>query len=189
MMSKIEVSPDLSHRLVSGGVVALVTAEYKGRANVMAAAWVTPLSHEPLLLAVSVHPARYTHGLIKRSGAFILNLPGRPRLEKVHKCGTLSGREVDDKFAAAGLTQGAGRRVDAPWVEECLAHVECGLVEAIELGDHTLFVGEVVGAWAEETAFSESWTLVDEEVKPLCHLGKNLYAVPEERLEVVVDDG
>jgi flavin reductase (DIM6/NTAB) family NADH-FMN oxidoreductase RutF len=184
-MGKVEVPPDICYRLVSPGVVALVTAEYKGRANVMAAAWITPVSHEPTLIAVSIHPSRYTHDLIKKGGAFILNLPGRPLLEKVQKCGTLSGGEVDDKFAAAGLTRGAGRRVGAPWVEECLAHVECGLLEALELGDHTLFVGEVLGAWAEESAFSETWTLADEEVKPLCHLGGSRYAVPEEMLAVL----
>jgi flavin reductase (DIM6/NTAB) family NADH-FMN oxidoreductase RutF len=183
-MSKVEVPLDISYRLLNGGAIALVTAEYKGQANLMTAAWVTPVSHEPTLLAVSVHPARYTHDLIKKSGAFILNLPGRPLLEKVNKCGTLSGREVDDKFAAAGLTRGAGRRVDAPWVEECLAHVECGVVEAIELGDHTLFVGEVLGAWAEETAFAQTWTLADEEVKPLCSLGENIFAVLEKPLVV-----
>jgi flavin reductase (DIM6/NTAB) family NADH-FMN oxidoreductase RutF len=183
-MSKVEVPLNVSYRLVNPGVVVLVTAEYKGRANVMTAAWAMPVSFEPVLLAVSIHLARYTHDLIKKGGAFILNLPGRPLLEKVHKCGTLSGKDVDDKFAAAGLTRGAGRRVDAPWVEECLAHVECGLVEAVELGDHTLFVGQVMGAWAEETAFSKTWTLADEEVKPLCHLGGNRYAVMEEPLEV-----
>jgi flavin reductase (DIM6/NTAB) family NADH-FMN oxidoreductase RutF len=182
-MSKVEVPLDKVHRLISSGAVVLVTAEYKGRANVMAAAWVTPISHKPPLVALAIHPERYTHELIKRSGAFILNVPGRPLLEQVYKCGTLSGADVEDKFVAAGLTRGAGQQVDAPWVEECLAHLECGVVTAYETGDHTLFIGEVQGAWAEEEAFAETWTLADEEVKPLHQLGGSLFAILAEPLE------
>lgn len=183
-MDKVEISLNVAYRLIGGGAMALVTARYKGRDNLMAASWVVPVSHTPSLVAVSIHPKRYTHDLVKKSGAFILNIPGRAILEQANRCGEISGSKFDDKFAAVGLTRGAGRKVDAPWVEECLAHMECSVVDASTQGDHTLFIGEVLGAWAVENSFSDTWTLADEEVKPLYHLGRNVYTIPTELLIV-----
>ena len=180
---KKEVPLSRANRLINCGPVVLVTAQYKGKANVMTAAWVMPISIRPPLVGVAVHPARYTHDMIKKGGEFVLNVPGRALAEQVKLCGTVSGKD-EDKFKLSGLTPVEGRRVRPPWIEECLGHLECAVVEAISLGDHTLFVGEVVGAWAEEEAFDRTWKLEEEEGKPLHHLGGDYFAVLEERLQV-----
>ena len=53
-------------------------------------------------------------------------------------------------------------------------------METFRPGDHTLFVAEVVGAWAEEEAFDQVWLLPadSEELLPLCHLGGNRFCLP-----------
>ncbi|MFQ6058113.1 MAG: flavin reductase family protein [Anaerolineae bacterium] len=181
---KRELPVTRANRLINPGPVVLVTARYKDRFNVMTAAWAVPISHRPPLVGVAIAPSRFTHDLIVRSDQFALNVPGRGLLEQVELCGTLSGHDVDDKFAAAGLTPMEPQQIDAPLIEECLGHLECAVVEAIELGDHTLFVGEVVAAQVEEEAFDEAWLLEEEEAKPLHHLGGDLYAVLEKRIEV-----
>ncbi len=182
MKEKIRLTQ--ANRLLNPGPVVLVTAKYRDRVNVMTAAWAVPISLRPPLVGVSIAPQRFTHDLIKRSGQFALNIPGRALLEKVELCGTLSGHRVDDKFAAAGLTPLDALEVDAPLIEECLGHLECALVEAITLGDHTLFVGEVIAIQAEKEAFDGTWLLEEEEAKPLHHLGGRFYALLEERIEV-----
>jgi flavin reductase (DIM6/NTAB) family NADH-FMN oxidoreductase RutF len=180
---KVEIPISKANRLINSGPVVLVTASYKDRANVMTAAWTTPISLKPMLVGVSIHPARFTHDLVKRSGEFALNVPGRPLAEKVKLCGTLSGRDVD-KFKEVGLTMFEAKYIRAPLIEECIGNLECAVVEAIPLGDHTLFVGEVVAAWVEEDAFDEAWKLEAEEAKPLHHLGGDYYGVLEERIEI-----
>ena len=172
------------HRLINPGPVVLVTAKYKDRVNVMTAAWAVPISLRPPLVGVAIAPRCFTHDLIRRSEQFALNIPGRALLEQVKLCGTLSGHDVDDKFEAAGLTPVDALEIDAPLIEECLGHLECALVEAITLGDHTLFVGEVIAAQVEREAFDETWLLEEEEAKPLHHLGGEFYALLEERIEV-----
>ena len=181
---KKDVPISKAHRLINDGPVVLVTAAYKGRMNVMAAAWTTPISSRPPLVGVAIHLGGFTHDLIKRSGEFALNIPGRPLADKVRLCGSVSGEDVEDKFKLAGLTPVEAKYIGAPLIEECLGHLECAVVEAIELGDHTLFVGEVVAAQAEEEAFDGYWLLEDEEAKPLHHLGGDFYAVLEKRIEV-----
>ncbi len=61
--------------------------------------------------------------------------------------------------------------------------IECGLEDAIRLGDHTLFVGRVVAVQAEEAAYNEAWLLDDPDERPLHYLGGMWYAALERRLE------
>lgn len=171
------------------GVVTLVTTRYRDKVNVMPASWTAPVSYNPPRVGVAVAPIHVTYDLIRRSAVFALNIPGRPLAEQVERAGRLSGREVDDKLAALGLTEEEADEIEVPLIAECLAHIECGLVEAVELGDHVWFVGEVLMAKADRDAFDEVWLLgEDEEKKPLLHLGDARYAVPEAQIDVSQTD-
>ena len=180
----IDLSLTRARRLINPGPVVLVTARYKDRVNVMPAAWAVPLSGAPPLVGVAIHPARFTHDLIRRSEQFALNLPGRPLVESVMRLGRLSGHDVDDKLALVGLTLMDPKKIEVPLIEECLGWIECVVVDAPAVGDHTLFVGEVVSAQAREEAFGEMWLLSDDEVRPLHHLGGRCFAALGERFEV-----
>lgn len=182
---KKEIPTWQATRLLQAGNLAFVTARYRDKVGVMPAAWLTPLSQTPPRVGVAIHPTRFTHDLVRRSGQFALNLPGRPLAEQVHQLGHVSGFEDVDKFKLAGFTEAEPKQVAAPLIEECLAWLECAVVDAIETGDHTLFIGEVLVAQVEEQAFDDTWLLTDEEVKPLHHLGGNRYAVLEK--PIVVD--
>ncbi len=183
-MAKVDVALTRATRLLTPGPVTLLTAQYRGKKNVMAAGWAIPVSSNPPIVAVAVHPSRYTFGLIDKSGDYALNIPARPLAEKVKKAGELSGAEVD-KFLLIGLTPYEAKEITAPLIAECIGHLECGVVERAQAGDHVLFIAQVVAASTEEMAFDgEKWTLVDEEVKPLHHLGGSLYAVLEAPLAI-----
>ncbi len=183
-MAKVDIDLTRATRLLTPGPVTLLTAHYRGKKNVMAAGWVTPVSSNPPMVMVAVFPGRYTHDLIQKSGQFALNIPARPLAEKVKRAGELTGAEVD-KFLQLGLTPYEGQQVSAPLIAECIGHLECGVVDTSRAGDHTLFMAEIVAASAEEAAFNgERWTLADEEVKPLHHLGANFYAILEAPLSI-----
>jgi flavin reductase (DIM6/NTAB) family NADH-FMN oxidoreductase RutF len=181
---KVEISPWRAARLISPGPVVLVTARYRDRTNIMPAAWVTPLSQFPPLIGVAIHPARFTHDLIRRSGQFALNVPGRPLAETVHKCGNVSANDGVDKWSLGPFTMAEPKQIEAPLIEECLAWIECGVVESFETGDHTLFVGEVLVVQVEKEAFDEAWLLPDEELKPVHFLGGHRYAVLDRVIEL-----
>ena len=175
-MAKIELPQERALRLLVPGPVVLLTAQYRGQPNVMPAAWITPASYRPPMVVAAVYTETLTHYLATRSQEFIVNIPGRPLAEAVWGCGQVSGRDVD-KFVRYKLTPVEGKRVTAPWVDECLAHVECGLVESFQAGDHALLLGQVIGAWVEEEAFDTSWKLEEEEMVPLHHLGGRGFAL------------
>jgi flavin reductase (DIM6/NTAB) family NADH-FMN oxidoreductase RutF len=151
----------------------------------MPAAFVTPVSFDPPLIGLAVHPTRHTHDMIKYSEEFALNLPSRELLHHCQFLGTLSGRD-SNKLELTQLPTFRARRVEAPLLEGCVGYIECGVEDAYTMGDHTLFVGKVVAAQAEKEAFDETWLLRDSELKPLHYLGLNLYAVLERQLEARV---
>jgi flavin reductase (DIM6/NTAB) family NADH-FMN oxidoreductase RutF len=152
----------------------LVSCADGGRTNLIAIAWIMPVSVDPPLLALSVRPQRYSHDLIVRSGEFGVNVMGQEHAAQVLFCGRRSGRDRD-KWAASGLTPQPARVIGAPLVAEAAAHLECRLVEQWPAGDHTLFLGQVVAAAVvEELWTGQTYDL--ERFAPLLHIGKNRFA-------------
>jgi len=169
-----------ARRLLAGAPVVLVTTSWHGVANVMPAAWNMPLSHDPPLVGIAVHPSRHTYDMLRFSEEFALNVPGHRLMNHVQYLGTVSGRDVQ-KIDLAKLPTFKAQRVDAPLLEGCLAYIECSVLEVLPLGDHHLFVGKVLAAQAEREAFEEGWLLEDDDYKPLHYLGGELYAILGER--------
>ncbi len=169
-------------RLVIGGPVCLVTVRWRDQADVMPAIWLTPVSRRPPLIGVAVHPSRHTHELIRFAEEFALNIPGPDLIDHTHYFGVVSGRDVA-KLDISRLPTFPASRIEAPLLEHCLAWIECGLEEALRLGDHTFFVGRVVAVQAERDAFDETWLVGDRPYRPLHYLGGEWYAVLGERLQ------
>ena len=147
---KIEL-PD-HRRLQPGpaGVVVLATCiGDEGKPNIITLGMYMPISSRPPMVCIGVAPRRYSHGLIEETGEFVVNVPPITLEEAMHFCGVKSGRDVD-KFKETGLTPIPARKVRPPLIEECFGHLECKVVQSHVCGDHTLFVGEVVAASADE---------------------------------------
>jgi len=177
-----------ARRLLAGAPVVLVTTRWRGVANVMPAAWNMPLSHDPPLVGIAVHPSRHTYDMLRFSEEFALNVPGRRLMNHVQYLGMVSGRDVQ-KIELAKLPTFKAQRVDAPLLEGCLAYIECSVLEVLPLGDHHLFVGKVLAAQAERDAFEEGWLLEDDDYKPLHYLGGELYAILGERRQAQLRTG
>ncbi len=171
-----------ARRLMVCGPLVLVTTTWRNNEDAMPAAWSMPLSADPPLIGVAVHPSRHTHDMIRFSEQFALNIPGRRLLNHCQYFGTTSGRDVD-KIELSKLPTFRARKIEAKLLEGCVAYIECGLEDALRIGDHTLFVGRVVAVSADEEAYNELWTLADEDEKPLHYLGGASYAMLGARLE------
>lgn len=136
--------------------VLVTCCDEHGVPNVLTIAWHTPLSHDPPLLGISVAVRRYSHDLILKNGEFVLNVVHQEFQPAVELCGNQSGRDLE-KFAAAGLALQPAVHVRPPLIAGALAHLECVLENHIQAGDHTLFIGRVVCAQAQPSAFQECW--------------------------------
>ncbi|MDR1395281.1 MAG: flavin reductase family protein [Deltaproteobacteria bacterium] len=142
------------------------TYDAAGRPNIMTAAWTGIVCSEPPLLAVGINTGRLTNEAIKRNKAFTVSYPSSKMAVKVDFAGLVSGRD-QDKFAKAGLTAGTSPLVAAPYVEECPVVSLCRLTQLLELGSHTLFIGEILDVLAEEGLKSPAGGLDMAKVDPL----------------------
>jgi flavin reductase (DIM6/NTAB) family NADH-FMN oxidoreductase RutF len=148
---KVPVSTRRIYRLLYPRQIVLVTCG-REKANIIPIAWSIPLSFEPPLVGISISPKRYSHELIEKTREFVINIPTLQLLRAVMETGSCSGREVD-KFSKYGLTPAPAKHLKTPIIAECIAHIECKLSETLRIGDHTLFVGEVLEAYADSKYF------------------------------------
>jgi flavin reductase (DIM6/NTAB) family NADH-FMN oxidoreductase RutF len=124
---------------------ALVTSlDKNGRTNAMGVAWATRTSFEPFLILISIDHRRYSHEGIQMHKEFVLNYPNEEQADAAWVCGTKSGRD-GDKLKLAGLKLVDSKVVKVPTIDGVTVAFECKVVDKFETGDHTVFVGEVVG--------------------------------------------
>jgi flavin reductase (DIM6/NTAB) family NADH-FMN oxidoreductase RutF len=179
---RVNLTEHDARRLLVPGPLVLLTTKWRAAQNVMAAAWTTPLSAVPPLVGVCVHPTRHTYDMIRFSEEFALNIASPQLLNHAAYYGSISGRDVD-KLDVSKLPTFRARKVEAPLLEGCVGYIECGVQDAITIGDHTLFVGRVLAVTAEDGAYNETWLLDDPEDRPLHYLGGFSYAAMEKRME------
>jgi flavin reductase (DIM6/NTAB) family NADH-FMN oxidoreductase RutF len=163
------------HYLLHPYNTSLVTCcDPEGRANIIAIAWLIPMSVHPPLVGMSIRPSRYSYRLIQATGEFVINFASYEIARQVLFCGRRSGRDVD-KFATTGLTARPARFVRPPVIEECLAHLECRVVQDLESGDHRFVIGEVLAAYARPGMLSDEGLYDLSRARPLLHLGQNRF--------------
>ena len=180
MSSKPEVNSQYAYRLLHPMHTVLISCVGNaGKPNITTVAWAMPASSSPLLVAISVSPQRHSHALIVESGEFIINIPTLEQLQAVYACGSFSGRSFD-KFKKAGLTPIPAKKVKAPAIRECVGHLECVVDNQVTTGDHTIFIGKVVAAYANPGVFTERYAL--ESARMLYHLGGNNFAVLDPKI-------
>ncbi len=117
--------------------------------NIIAIGMVHVFSFDPFMIGIGVHPNRYSHKLLKDIKDFGVNIPTIDLVEKVNKCGTHSGRNMN-KFQKFNLTQMKPKAIKSVLIEECPVNMECNVVKELSTGDHDWFIGEVIIVHKEE---------------------------------------
>ncbi|MGH9150477.1 MAG: flavin reductase family protein [Acidimicrobiales bacterium] len=113
-----------------------------GRRNAMTANWVTQVSFEPKLIAVSVESTALTHELIAAGRVFSLNLVDREDRAMVRRF--TKPVEVDEAASTLNGFPFHDGPSGAPILDQAVAWVGCELRQEVAMGGHTLFLGEVV---------------------------------------------
>ncbi len=117
--------------------------------NLLTVAWTGTVCSDPPMCYISVRPERHSHGIISRTGEFVINLTTRRLARATDWCGVRSGRDYD-KFKEMGLTAGKGIAVAAPIVEQAPMNIECRVRQVLQLGTHDMFLAEVVGVQVDD---------------------------------------
>ena len=129
----------LFRRLTTG--VYVVGVSHDGRSNAFTASWITEVSFDPPLLALSINQENASYPLLKASGVFVVNVLRTEQIDLARHFGTQSGRNRD-KLAGIRTRPGRG---DAPVLLDAAAYLECQVIGSMPAGDHELVVARAVG--------------------------------------------
>ncbi len=146
--------------------LVLVGASYDGLENFATIAWVTPLSHNPPLVAFALRPTSHTFTMIEKARCCSINIPDKNLLDTVVYCGNHTGAHEDKRAQVAyrlfEVTHDTdGSSFDAPSQEQAVrsfrpvpvvssvqSFLICTVYALHEAGDHMLVCATVEKAFS-----------------------------------------
>jgi flavin reductase (DIM6/NTAB) family NADH-FMN oxidoreductase RutF len=133
--------------LIKPGPVVLVTTRDGGKNNVMTISWTMVLNFTPVF-ALTTGGWNYSFAALRKTKECVVAIPTVDMIDRVVGIGTCSGADTD-KFAKFGVTAVAGEAVGAPSIAECVANIECKVIDLIQ--KHDIVVPEGVAAYIDAT--------------------------------------
>jgi flavin reductase (DIM6/NTAB) family NADH-FMN oxidoreductase RutF len=133
--------------LMESGPVVFITTNNGERDNVMTISWTMVMDFTPVF-AITTGPWNYSYEALRKSGECVIAIPTVDLVDKVVGVGTCSGSDID-KFERFSLTAVKGRHVRAPLIKECVANIECRVVDIVSR--HNIVVLEGLAAYRDDT--------------------------------------
>jgi len=133
--------------LMEPGPVVFVTTNDGKKNNIMTISWTMVVDFVPRF-AITTGPWNYSYAALRDAKECVISIPTVDLLDKVVGGGTCSGADTD-KFEKFGLTPVKGKHVRSPLIKECLANIECKVIDIIE--DHNIVVLEGVAAYFDNS--------------------------------------
>jgi flavin reductase (DIM6/NTAB) family NADH-FMN oxidoreductase RutF len=144
-MDKLKINKAFT--LIESGPVVLVTTYDGKKNNVMTISWTMVLDFKPTF-AITTGEWNYSFAALRKTKECVISIPTVDMLNKVVGIGTCSGADTD-KFEKFKLTPVKGREVKAPLIKECLANIECKIVDIVKR--HNIVVLDVVAAYFDSS--------------------------------------
>ena len=143
-MEKIKYGPQT---LLYPMPAVLVGANINETPNFMTAAWCGIAAHKPPAVSVALRKDRYTLEGVRENETFSINVPSCDMVKKTDYCGVYSGKK-NDKSQIFKVFYGDLKT--APLIQECPLNLECKVMHYLEVGSHTLIVGEIIETYLSE---------------------------------------
>ncbi len=125
--------------------VTLVGCLLRGKANFMAAGWVSRVNANPPWIGIGIGRSHATPEGIMENKSFSICFPRREHIVQTDYCGIVSGRKADKSSL---FTLFYGDLKTAPMIDEASLNLECSLVQTVEGPTNYFFIGEIKGAYA-----------------------------------------
>ena len=148
-MEKIKSGPQT---LLYPMPAVLVGANINEKSNFMTAAWCAIAAQKPPAVSVALQKNRYTLEGVRENGTFSVNVPSSDIVKKTDFCGVYSGKNKD-KSQIFKVFYGALKT--APLIQECPLNLECKVLHYLDVGSHTLVVGEIIETYLSEDCLTD----------------------------------
>ncbi len=143
MMRKMKI--DRAFTLIEPGPVVLITTNDGHGNNIMTISWTMVVDFTPIF-AMTTGAWNHSYSAIRKYRECVIAIPTVDLIDRVVGVGTCSGADTD-KFEKFGFTPIEGRHVGAPLIKECLANIECRVVDIVK--KHNIVVLEGIEAYLD----------------------------------------
>ena len=126
--------------------VLAVTIDKKGKPNIIGLGWWTFVSWNPKMMGISIGKERYSYECIEHCKEFVLCFPSKEQKNGAWLCGEKSGRDTD-KFKETGFISIPSKYIKPPIIKGSTVAFECKVVDKLDVGDHTMYVGEILAIY------------------------------------------
>lgn len=144
-MEKLQINKAFT--LMEPGPVVLVTTNDGKKNNIMTLSWTMVVDFTPQF-AITTGPWNYSFAALCKSKECVISIPTVDMIDKVIEIGTCSGSDTD-KFEKFMLTPIKAQNVKAPLIKECLANIECKVVDIVN--KYNIVVLEGVAAYSDNS--------------------------------------
>ena len=122
----------------------VVCSTKENKLNGQIANTVFQITSEPLTIAVSINKNNLTHEFIKESKVLTVSVISQDTpLSFIGHFGFKSGRDIDK---LEGISYKMGKTQAPVVIDNAIAYLEARVTQEVDVGTHTIFVGEIVDA-------------------------------------------
>ena len=151
--------------------VILVGTVIEGKPNFITVSWTCITSEDPPTISVAVRKIRYSLKGISGNMTFSVNIPSADQVKETDYCGTVSGKDFN-KVKECNFNVFYGSTKNAPLIEQCPVNLECEVSRIIDLGDHSVIIGEIIESYISGECCTGG--LPDlRKINPLCYCALN----------------
>jgi len=191
-MSKISIKPS-SMLAPLPAVMVSCGSPADGTDNIITIAWTGIINSDPPRTYVSVVPKRHSHGIIEKSGEFVINLVPEDLALAMDWCGCVSGskehkfgkhsiRSGPDGKAEFELTPEPAEKLSCCAVKESPVQIECRVFEKKTLGSHDMFMADIVNVRVDESFITPEGRVAMERMGLVSLIHGSYYAAPSVRI-------
>jgi flavin reductase len=119
--------------------IYVLTVREGHRRHGMSSSWVTQVSGDPPLVVASVDRRHFTHDILTRTRRFALNVVGERSRRLEDYFYSAASHRADNLDAVAWDDSPDG----LPLLRDAMVSLECRVEQAIQAGDHALFVATI----------------------------------------------
>lgn len=145
VMKRMQISKAFT--LMESGPVVFITTNDGEKNNIMTISWTMVMDFTPIF-GITTGPWNYSYTALRKSRECVIAIPTVDLIDQVVCVGTCSGADTD-KFEQFGLTPLKGKHVGAPLIKECLANIECKVIDIVE--KHNIVALEGITAYFDQS--------------------------------------
>lgn len=165
-----------AHKILAPRPTVIVTTKNsEDELNAAPYSFITPVSLDPSIIAISSAENRDTLKNIDENQKFVVNLVTEDIIQEMW----VTSQEFthgENELEKAHLTEKATKFVDIPAIAESIANLECIAVNISDVGNHKLIMGEVLNISINEDMIKDG-ALDVEKAKPLLHLDGDNFVI------------